>query len=109
MKEKKFRVKGIKNGSYFVAEVVSSHEHKRGDGLIIPAGTPYYLHLQYPTLHDGLQQLSYLLHCGEKICAITTSQKINPDAPFMLSPYLGNANYTSVWHYKIFNKLGVIR
>ena len=109
MKEKRFRVSGIKNGSYYLAEVQAQREHKRGDGVVIPAGTTYYLHLQYPTLREGMQQLSYLLHCGEKIIRITTTAKASTQTRdnFMLAPYLGNANYTRVWHYKIFRRLGI--
>lgn len=108
MKEKRFRVSGIKDGSYYLAEVQAQCEHKRGDGVVIPAGTTYYLHLQYPTLREGMQQLSYLLHCGEKIISITTTTKAAQTRDnFMLAPYLGNANYTRVWHYKIFRRLGI--
>lgn len=109
MREKRFRVNGLKDGSYFLAEVQAQTDHTRGDGVIIPKGTTYYLHLQYPTKKDGIQQLSYLLHCGEKIISITTSAQVGDakDDNFMLPPYLGNADYTQVWHHKIFRKLGI--
>jgi hypothetical protein len=106
--DKRFRVRGLKNGSYFCVEVQASREIKRGDGLIINAGDVYYYDLQYPSRGEAYQHLSYLIDSGDKILSITTSTRRDNTKPFLLPEYFARKYYTKVWHYKVFRKLGII-
>jgi hypothetical protein len=106
--DKRFRVKGLKNGSYFCAEVQASRKIERGDGLIINAGDVYYYDLQYPTRGEAYQHLSYLIDNGDKILSITTSTKKDNNKPFLLPGYFSSKYPTKIWHYKIFRKLGIV-
>ena len=108
MKEKIMKVKGIRQGSYLVAEIDNKEDVKRGDGTIIPAHAGYYLHLQYPTYKDGINQLSKCLHRGDKIVKILSRENIKIDKEYCLSPYIPQSHtYTVVWHYKVFKRLGI--